>query len=409
MPRQLTSQFDTTSGRKLLLQLVLPFYLPSFIVSFAYGLLQPVLPLYAADFDISYALIGVVIAGEGFGMLAGDLPGGLLIRRLGIKQAMIAGLLLSAISQIGIFAANSVGLAILFRMLGGFFLSLYAIGRHTFLAQTVPARTRGRLTGLLGGVFRLGMLAGPAVGGLAASAFNLRVPFLVAGAALGLAGAMVVIFLRDPDGQPSARAGATISVRTMWETLRDNRPIWLTAGTGFVLSGIIRIARNVIIPLYGADVIGLDVKDIGYVMSIMSAVDSAMFIPAGMVMDRFGRKWAIVPSFALLGLGIALLPLTGTFISLALVGAFIGFANGLGSGTMLTISSDLAPPDTRGEFLGIWRFVGDAGFTAAPLIVGTVADLLALSAAALAMGVIGAAAAAVFLFFVPETLRKEPD
>jgi MFS family permease len=169
---------------------------------------------------------------------------------------------------------------------------------------------------------------------------------------------------------------------------------------------MVRTARRVLIPLYGADVLGLDVAQIGWISSLASAVDMLLFYPVGLIMDRFGRKFAIVPSFFIQGVGLALIPLTGGFTSLAVVAGLIGFGNGFGSGTMMTLGADLAPEDSRAEFLGIWRLIGDLGFTSGPLIAGNVAGMLTLPAAALVMAGSGFTATLIFLFLVPETVRK---
>jgi MFS family permease len=124
-------------------------------------------------------------------------------------------------------------------------------------------------------------------------------------------------------------------------------------------------------------------------------------------MDRWGRKYAIVPSFLVQGIGLALIPLTSGFLGLAAVGGLIGFGNGLGSGTMMTLGADLAPAAARGEFLGMWRLIGDLGFTLGPSIAGAVAAALALPAAALVMGSSGVVASTIFLFLVPETNKQK--
>jgi MFS family permease len=162
----------------------------------------------------------------------------------------------------------------------------------------------------------------------------------------------------------------------------------------------------VIIPLYAADVIGLDVQQIGLIMGISAAIDMLMFYPAGMIMDGVGRKFAIVPCFLIQGIGMALVPLAGSYGALLMATLVIGFGNGLGSGTMMTLGADLAPRDAMGEFLGMWRLIGDSGRTGAPVIVGGVADLVGLSMAALVIGLVGVAASGVFAFTVPETLVR---
>jgi len=179
------------------------------------------------------------------------------------------------------------------------------------------------------------------------------------------------------------------------------------AGGGQLLAQMIRSSRQVIIPLYGAHILGLELATIGLIMSLSALVDMSMFYPAGLLMDRWGRKYAIVPCFLIQGLAMALVPITTSALTLLLCAAVIGFGNGLGSGTMMTLGSDLAPPDKIGEFLGVWRLIGDGGATGAPLAVGAIADALSLPAAALVMAGVGVAAAAVFAFGVPETLRRE--
>ena len=192
------------------------------------------------------------------------------------------------------------------------------------------------------------------------------------------------------------------------ETLRDNTPMLAKAGTGVLFAQAIRAGRSIIVPLYAADVLGLGPEAIGIIVSASWALDMLLFIPAGWIMDKFGRKYAIVPSFFIQAIGIALIPLTQSFEGLLLAAAVIGIGNGISSGAMMTIGSDLAPVKTRGEFLGVWRFIGDSGRMVAPLVVGLIAQQLALQSAAVAMSGAGLMAAGIFAFLVPETLTRVP-
>jgi MFS family permease len=174
-----------------------------------------------------------------------------------------------------------------------------------------------------------------------------------------------------------------------------------------MLAQMVRTGPAILFPLYGADVLGLDVAAIGAVLSTGAAVDMTLFYPTGVIMDRFGRKFAIIPSFLLQGLGLALIPLTQSFAGLAFVAGLVGLGNGLGSGTMLTLGADLAPLDSRGEFLGIWRLIGDTGGTVGPIIGGAIAGWLALPIAAVVMGSSGLLSSLIFATLVPETNQRE--
>lgn len=169
---------------------------------------------------------------------------------------------------------------------------------------------------------------------------------------------------------------------------------------------MIRAGRVIIIPLFAADILGLSVEQIGLIVSLSVAVDFSLFLVAGWLMDIYGRKFAIVPCFAVQAIGMAIVPLTTSFIGLLFATVLIGFGNGLGAGTMMTLGADLSHEGSRGEFLGVWRLIGDVGFTGGPLVVGAVADLLILNSAIWVIAGSGLVASSLFLFFVPETLSK---
>ncbi|MDQ7035858.1 MAG: MFS transporter [Anaerolineae bacterium] len=191
------------------------------------------------------------------------------------------------------------------------------------------------------------------------------------------------------------------------QLIRDQKAVFATAGMGQILVQLTREGWRVLIPLYAANVLNLDVQTIGYIIGAGSAMDMLVFYISGVVMDRFGRKWSIVPPFILQGIGTALILLTHSAMPLALVSAFIGLANGLSSGTMMTIGSDFSPPEFRGEFLSLWRLIGDTGHVGAPIIIGAVAQVLVLQMSVLAVAGSGFGAALLFAFLVPETLKRK--
>jgi len=387
--------------------LILPFYLPSLILAFFKGMLVPVVPLYARDFSASYGLVGLVLAGEALGTLLSDVPAGVLLRRVGSKRTMLGGLCCTALSTVALFWARSVPEVLVYRLLAGLGLALYSVSRHAYVAQATVVTNRGRAIALFGGIVRIGGFAGPAVGGVVAAALGLRAPFVLVGAGCLAALAIAAIAVRpDPPASTSGASEPASQDTTLLSALRARYRVLVAAGSAQILAQTIRTGLRIVIPLYAADVLGLDVRAIGYILSLSSAADMSLFYPTGLIMDRLGRKVAIVPSFLIQAAGMSLVPLTGSFGSLLAAAVLIGFGNGLGSGTMMTLGADLSPRKARGEFLGVWRLIGDVGFTGGPLVVGEVADLLTLQAATWVMAGTGLLAAAIFLFLVPETLKK---
>lgn len=389
----------TASARALFL----PIYLPSLILSFCDGLLVPVLPLFANSLTPSYALVGAALAADAIGTLIADLPAGVWMRRLDRRGTMALGVGLVALATTLLALVPGVWLLIAFRLLAGVGNALWNISRHAHIAEVTHGRNRGRAVALFGGIRRIGAFAGPAVGGLVAGAWGSDGAFLLYGALAALVLPLTWVFV-DPQ-----RDDAPGAVRPrLRPALRAQGRLLAVAGSGQLLGQAIRAGRRILIPLYGAEVLGLSVEAIGIILSVSALVDVALFYPAGMLMDRRGRKWAIVPSFLIQGTGMALIPLSGGFVGLLAASSLIGFGNGLGSGTMMTLGADLAPPGLLGEFLGVWRLIGDGGFTAGPLLVGVLASVAGLPGAALATAAVGLAAAGTFAWGVPETLERSP-
>lgn len=385
--------------------LLLALYLPALLVSFGEGMLGPVLPLYARSLDASYGLVGLVSAGAGLGMVLSDVPGGLLVRRLGQKRAMLLGLACSALSTAALFWAGSIYEVVLYRIFTGFGGALFAVARHAYVADAVRTGVRGRAIGLLGGVFRIGHFTGPALGGTIAKMWGLRFPFILVAASLAAALIAVIVFVPTPSRTATA-AARKVRPSSLGAMLRSRLRVLAPAGIGHLFAQMIRAGRGTIIPLYGADVLGLDVQAIGFILSFAAAIDVLFFYPAGWIMDHLGRKWSIVPSFLIQALGMACIPLAGSFAGLLAASAVICLGNGLGSGSMMTLGADLAPPEARGEFLGVWLLIGDAGTSGGPLIIGRVADMVTLPAAALIIAAAGLLSGAIFTFLVPETLPR---
>jgi MFS family permease len=383
----------------------LPVYMPTLILAVGRGMLIPVLPLYAKGFQDSYGLIGIVLASQGVGTLLGDVPAGVLFGRLGQRYSMLLGLIVLAVATLGMGLAGSLWVLVLFGLLAGMGTALWNIARHAYLTDSSPVQRRGRAIAVFGGINRVGVFLGPFIGGILGSMVSLRAPLLLYGVLIVAAMIFPARFAQENSSTRAVhRGGLSGHAGHLLTMLRSHGRSLSTAGLGQFLAQTLREGRHVIIPLYAADIIGLDVGQIGVIVGLSSAIDMSLFYPAGLIMDNIGRKFAIVPCFTIMSIGMALIPLTQSFGALLAVAMLIGFGNGLGSGTMMTLGADLAPPDELGEYLGIWRLIGDSGHATAPMIVGGVAQVVGLVLAAYVIAGIGLGASAIFAGLVPETL-----
>ncbi|HEX8958401.1 MAG TPA: MFS transporter [Solirubrobacterales bacterium] len=385
--------------------LLVPVYVPTFFLAFSQGITIPTLPLYAQLFTSSFGLISIAVSAAALGTLIADVPVGMMMARVGRKPLMIVGTAALAASSLLLALAHVYPEIIAYRLVFGAGTAMWNISRMAYITEVIPVADRGRALSTFGGITRIGVFAGPAVGGFIGELYGLNVPFF-AGAALA-AGALVISGLFVPESHtPMPAVRPHLRWRVVGDVARHHWRDLSTAGAAQIFAQMIRAGRQTIVPLYGATVLGLDVAAIGTIVSLSSAIDMSLFIPAGFIMDRLGRKFASVPSFTILGLGMALIPFAHDYAGLLLATCVMALGNGLGSGAMMTLGADLAPREATGEFLGVWRLIGDIGGTGGPLVVGGAADALGLGFAAFALAGIGFFAAATLVLFVRETLTQ---
>lgn len=382
-------------------------YVPTLLLSLGQGALIPTLPLYAKSLGLSFALVSLIVGATGVGTLVADVPSGILLERMGRRPAMLFGAGSMAVVWFLIPFLPSLPTLVLLQFVGGIGAALWAISRHVFITESTATEQRGRAISTFGGINRVGTFGGPVIGGLVGSHYGLSAPFLVSGVLAGCA--MLVAYLFVPESvRPAQNLSTAAYLRSLGRVVVNNAGVLSTAGIAQLCSQMIRAGRQIIVPLYAAYVIGLDVSAIGTVIGISSGIDMILFVPAGIVMDRYGRKAAIIPCFLILSLGMALVPFSHSYLTLLAATTIMGFGNGIGSGTMMTLGADLAPRGRIGAFLGVWRLIGDVGGAGGPLVVGGVADLIGLAPSAYALAAIGILSVALFAFTVPETARRSP-
>lgn len=381
-------------------RMLMPVYAPSIVLAISSEALLVLLPLYVIELGYGAGLAAFVVGMRGLGILLFDVPAGTLAARFGDRPvlvggpaAFVAGCLLLAVSQ----AAWALCAA---AILVGAGHAAWMLGRQSYIARHVAPEQVGRAIGVMAGLQRAGVFIGPAAGGALAAVAGF-VPALLAAAVGGLC-AIALVAARAHAAAEPGRAAPGDGGRVL-DTLRRHSGVLATAGVAALTLQLMRASRQLLIPLFGQS-LGLDVAAIGVVYSASAGIDMCLFYPAGLLIDRRGRKWSAVPGMALFACALALLPAASGFYTLLVVGLLLGLANGLCTGVVMVIGADYARAAPHpGPFLGVWRLIGDVGFMAAPLATGVLVGAASLAAAAAAAAASGFAGVLIMWLLVPET------
>ena len=377
-------------------------YLPAFLFFLGDGALTPIIPLAAKDAGASLAIAGAVVAGRGLGILFFDLPAGRIVGRFGEAAGVVVGSVFVIGSLAGWALSSAPWAFVAFAFVNGCGLSVWQLSRQAYVSDVVPLHLRGRAMSTFGGTVRIGWFLGPLLGAVLAHAggfhaiYVFDVVMVIAAAGIMLA---VVDFTEGRDLVPSTTKLALVA--------RRHARTLATAGAGASMLGGLRAARQALVPLWAAH-LGLSASQASIVFGISLGAEVLLFYPGGSVMDRLGRKAVAVPCLVIMGVGLICLPLAQSFWALAAISIVLGAGNGLASGINMTLAADVAPPEARGQFFGVWRLVVDVGGFVGPLEVAAATALATLAGAAVLTGGLGLLGAAYVAVMVPETLQRLP-
>lgn len=391
----MTSESTAVSLRRL----ALPVYLPWGAFSFGMGMMLPILPLYLEEIGLSFTTLSMVMAATGIGATLGGLPVGAATQRLGENKMLVASLAGMALLSVAVGLTQAALLLMIVRLATGMSTVGIRLSRQAYVARTVEGQLRGRAMSVMGGISRLGFFIGPPLGGVLTDQIGFRATFAITGLVF-ICGAIPIALLgherRTREAAPIASEGRLL------ETLR---PYWRHLARSSVGPALIIAARRgrlIVIPLI-ADDLGLSATAVGLIVAVGTGADLLLFPVSGYVMDRFGRLYATIPAFGMMAVGLLILGTVDSAAGVTLAGAVIGVGNGMSAGTLLTLGSDLAPPDIRAAFLAGFGSLQDLGGVLGPIIVGWSADAIGLEASAVALAVVLFAAIFHLAFVVGET------
>ncbi len=383
--------------------LIFSVYLPSFFMSLCQGSVLLILPLYALDLGANAGIAALVFSIRGLGNMVVDVPAGVATARIGDKHTMLLAVGLMAVTGfLASQASSPVELALAAFFFGGA-MAAWLIARLTHISEAVPVHHRGKAIATMAGLQRFGNLLGPIVSGTIAVSFGLEYVFFCVGIIAAIAVLLVILFV--PANKKGHQEDTPGILKLVPHILFRQGRIFATAGFAILLLTMVRAGRQLLIPLWGES-LGLNAADIGLIMGCAAALDMAMFPLAGFMLDNMGRRYSAFSCLGFLSLGMILVPFTVGFTTLMIAALVVGMGNGLGSGINMTLGADFAPTDQRGEFLGVWRLMGDSGSFAGPLFAGYIANTFLLSMAFNVTAAFGVLGMVIIVFFVKETLVK---
>jgi len=337
----------------------------------AIGIIVPVLPVlvgrFTGDQTEQAFWVGVVSFAFGIANFFGAPLLGALSDAYGRRPVLLLGFCGLALNFFATAAATALWVLVAVRLLGGAMQANAAVANAYVADITAPA-DRARRFGMLGAMFGLGFIIGPAVGGLL-GAIDLRLPFVAAGvlALLNLAYGYFVL----PESLPADRrrpfswkaVNPVASLRALARLEGMGRIVAVIACAGLAQG----VLYNVWV-LYTTFKFGWTAQDNGWSLAAVGVV--SVVVQGGLL--RLLLKWLAPRQLAVMGL------LSSTLAYAAWGAAPAGwvmyvviFTNLLGytvTASLQSLVSGAAREDEQGQTLGSVSSINSLTAVLAPLL-----------------------------------------
>jgi MFS family permease len=283
------------------------------------------------------------------------------------KFLAVLGYGLAALTKPVFPLAPSVGWLFAARFIDRIGKGIRGAPRDALIADVTPANLRGAAFGLRQSLDTAGAFIGPAlaIALMWLTANNFRSVFWVAVIPAFLCVALLVFAISEPE-----RPGGLRKVRSPLSAVELKRlglAYWFVVGMAVVFS-LARFSEAFLI--LRAQAVGLPVMLVPLVLVLMNLVYSFAAYPAGALSDRVNR-------ITLLGIGFGFLVaadlvlaftngLAGVGAGVALWGLHMGFTQGL----LATLVADTAPPELRGTAFGMFNLLSGLSLLVASVLAG---------------------------------------
>ncbi len=356
------------------------------VMAFQYQSVAALSPFVADTLAISIVDIGVLIGLYlGPGVLVA-IPGGTFAARFGDRRIVMLSLGLMLLGAIVAAVATTWEIAVVGRVLAG----VGGVVINVVMTKMLVDWFQGREIGTAMGVFISSWPAGIALALLvspyAATMGGLAVAWSVVAISVIVALGLFVVLYRAPAGAVSGPVSVRVERLPVFALLFA-AGIWATYNAGiamvFAFGPLVLMER------------GVDVVVASSVTSVFMAAFGLAVLLGGILADWSGRRDLII-FLSLLGGGIALplaliVPVSAVVATLAAG----GFVAGLAAGPMMTLASQILPPEARAFGMGVFFTVYYALMMVAPAIAGGMAErsgdigvAFVLGAVFLALGIV---------------------
>ena len=336
------------------------------------GLLMiiPLLPFYARDMGGGALVVAILMGAFTAAQLLSAPVWGRFSDKYGRRPALLVGLTAAGIAYLVFAFANSIWLLLLSRLVQGAGGGTVGV-IQAYVADSVEPQNRAKALGWLSAATNVGVAIGPALGS-AALRFGSHGPGVAAAMLCAINIFFAWRFLRESRDMTEAHEKKPRASRTAITNVltHPNEPaprlIWIYAIAMGAFSGLMAILALFLADRFG---VGKDRIWIFYTyVGTISVITRAGIL--GKMVDRYGEAYLSRIGLAMLATGLATLPLTRGYISLAISVALVPLGTAFTFPCVTSMLSRVISSRERGLYMGVQQTFGGLARVLVPLWAG---------------------------------------
>lgn len=319
----------------------------------------PLLPLYVQELGADMNQIGIFFTLAMIAPLLFQILGGWISDAIGRVQAMAIGSVAGLAGYLMFVLAPSwpwlllamVGMAVATSFVGPSF--------QAFVAEEAPEESRGKVFGIVQGLFLIVGVIGAPLGGYLADNFGFRLMFGVAAGLYGLATLIRILMARKirlsqttPAEKPSFAHLKTSIASIVGLLTAGGIVTWI-----FISDGVGDVTFSMVgnlFPLYLNNIVGISMTELGILGAISSIASMAFMVVGGALSDKYGERIGIVTGNLLIGAAIFIMLNVQAFGLFVLAWILLGVGQALVGPAYSSLISKAVPQKVRGTAFGLF-------------------------------------------------------
>ena len=367
----------TRAIQRILSGNILVFSITDMLGNFARALVFPYASLYVLALGGNAANIGLI---NSLALLAGfvmlPIAGYITDRTNRVRILVLSGLLTSVFLVFTVTATSWQVLAAASLLFGMVVFQFPAYA--SLVADSLPPGDRGRGISNMNMVSSSLAIVAPFIAGLLIERYTtnlgIRILYLVMLVTYLLGTTIQYFFLHEVSATP--RGGLKLSdlTRTLWQSYRTvpallkamSRPLKALAVV-VLLSFLVNAVSSPFWVVYATKEIGLSTVDWGLILLIAGIVQLLAFFPAGLLVDRWGRKNTLLVALVISLIATPLFVIWESFMGVLIVRIAFAVAFSFALPACTALMADLVPRKLRGQIMAA---IGQGGIMLAPAAGG---------------------------------------